>query len=231
MSNLISRQIKQRPYEKLLEMEPSMTTAYTLGTAETWNPTSSQMVPHSNWDFVFSDADPLTIGGFQDLEDPAALLESLASFEHSTSNESSLAVSNDHFASLLQAAGEAAAQTGHDQSRRSVSHLASQIETAADQFGNSTAHGFARRKRKRQEEDSFGFITNKHQKHGDSDSEEGYRLARDHEIWGPEDEDEDRNSPALEGQPIPTADARAIGVHSAAALFRRPSEASKKYTS
>lgn len=171
-----------------------------------------------------------------DLEDPAALLESLANFEHGPSgNEANTAVSNDHFASLLQAAatatGEEAAQTGHDQSRRSTVQ-----STTPEQYGfPQSPPGSAQRKRKRHERDddqSFGFITSKQRRRSSPEDEE-QQLAREREIWGPEDNEDEGGSPALEYQqtPIATADARAVGVHSAAALFRRPSTASKKYTS
>jgi hypothetical protein len=60
------------------------------------------------------------------------------------------------------------------------------------------------------------------------------RLAREREIWGPdEDDDEVESEPTLfdyQQTSTVTANARAVGVHSAAALFRRPSKESKKYT-
>src|SRR5271169_5056324 len=57
-----------------------------------------------------------------DLTDPAALLESLANFEHPP--VSNTQISNDHFASLLQAAatagGQEAAQIDRGRARRST---------------------------------------------------------------------------------------------------------------
>lgn len=75
-----------------------------------------------------------------------------------------------------------------------------------------------------------------------SDTEEDVDgLARELDIWGPPDEDEERtincavdqqdsgpSTPAL--SPGLVSDARMAGIHAAAALFRRPSAASKKYT-
>ncbi|RKF64749.1 hypothetical protein OnM2_016071 [Erysiphe neolycopersici] len=75
-----------------------------------------------------------------------------------------------------------------------------------------------------------------------SDTEEDVDgLARELDIWGPPDEDEERifnstadqqdsgpSTPAL--SPGLVSDARLAGIHAAAALFRRPSAASKKYT-
>lgn len=94
-----------------------------------------------------------------------------------------------------------------------------------------------RRKRKRQEgdEQQLFFIVNKAPNKAPRRSsleDEEEQLAREREIWGPEYE-EDNGTAAFEYQhaPIVGADARAVGVHSAAALFRRPSPASKKYTS
>jgi hypothetical protein len=60
------------------------------------------------------------------------------------------------------------------------------------------------------------------------------QQAKEREIWGTEEYDEydyDDNASRYEGTPgVSSVDARAMGVHSAAALFRRPSERSKKYT-
>jgi hypothetical protein len=197
----------------------------------------SQMVQLPNSNSAVSNAYSVLgpSNSFQDLEDPAALLESLANFEHAqSSNEANTTVSNDHFASLLQAAatatGEEAAQTGQDQDRRGAIR-----STTPEQFASpqSPPSSDARRKRKRheREDQSFGFITNKAPRRSSPDDEE-QRLAREREIWGPEYTEED--TPATfeyQHTALAGADARAAGVHSAAALFRRPSTASKKYTS
>jgi hypothetical protein len=193
-------------------------------------------------DFIFSDAYPSTglSNSFQDMEDPAALLESLASFEHPPpGNEGLTPVSNDHFASLLQAAaatagGQEAAQKDHTQPGRNTT------PRRIEQYGFlQKSPPKENRSKRRRDEDSgrtFGFITTarsiKRQKQSVQDEDEE-QLAKEREIWGPEDNDEPDESAIFEYQhsPTATADARAVGVHSAAALFRRPSTASKKYTS
>ena len=168
---------------------------------------------------------------FQNLDDPAALLESLAAFDHvPSSNEANTTGSNDQFASLLQAAatatGQEAAQDEHDQESQSPAPeqlIQSQGPPSSD----------VRRKRTQTEldEETFGWVTNKAPRRL-SPEDDAEQLAREREIWGPEDNDE-ATMIALENQytPLAGADARAAGVHSAAALFRRPSTASKKYTS
>lgn len=200
---------------------------------------------------VFSDAYPSTglSSGLQDLDDPAALLESLANFEHPPSNNGLPAVSNDHFESLLQAVAtaggqEAAAQAGRGRNRRGARQSTTSNQFSFPQSPQTSAR--PKRKRPQEEEEqeeeeqeeeddesSFGFIiTSKRQKQRQA-ADDPEQLAREREIWGPEDEDEEDGSTALARQHniVAAADARAAGVHSAAALFRRPSAASKKYTS
>ncbi|CZS93394.1 hypothetical protein WAI453_000985 [Rhynchosporium graminicola] len=65
-----------------------------------------------------------------------------------------------------------------------------------------------------------------------SDDDEAEQLALERELWGPpEGENEDSISRSeQQDSPVPGIDARAFGLHSATALFRRPSSASKKYT-
>jgi hypothetical protein len=187
-------------------------------------------------DCLFSDA--YSIAGlsnsFRDLEeeDPAALLETLASFEHPVvSNEERSNVSNDHFASLLQAvatAGEGTAQTDLLQTRESSG------PSTSDTYGffNRPFPVETRFKRKRNDvgDRGFGFVSpSKRRKTTLPDDEE--ELAREREIWGPPSDDDDVSTKcSVQHSPVATADARAVGVHSAAALFRRPSAASKKYT-
>lgn len=171
--------------------------------------------------------------GFQGLDDPAALLESLAAFDHLPSSNETTAASNDHFASLLQAAatatGEEAAHNEYDQG----SEVASQSQTPEQLEAPASLPGLeTHRKRKQDERDepTYALIANKSARRSSSE-EEAEQLAREREIWGPDD-DELALGGTFEHQytPIPGADARAAGVHSAAALFRRPSVASKKYT-
>jgi hypothetical protein len=204
-------------------------------------------------EYLFSDAYP-TAGlsnSYQDMDDHSALLGTLVAFEHPPTNDPRASVSNDHFASLLQAAGvtlegEEIAQTEGGQEQGN-----------AAQPGQSSTYGFFKRtfdleprsKRKRMArgfgEDmgaekengrSYGLISNKRRKRTPS-PEDPDQLAREHEIWGPEspeagedDEDSDVPDDSFQQTPVSTAKARALGVHSAAALFRRPSKASKKYT-
>lgn len=199
-------------------------------------------------EYSFSDAYPTTAlsNSYQDMDDPAALLESLAAFEHPAGNNARNAVSNDHFASLLQAAATAGGAE--------IAHAEGNEHDNGGQTGQSDAYGFFRRtfdpeprpKRKRAarglsngevnaEDDrrSHSLSPNKRRKKTPL-PEDPDQLAREREIWGSEeDEAEDDNVSVSEHSfqhiPISTANARKIGVHSAAALFRRPSAASKKY--
>jgi hypothetical protein len=202
-------------------------------------------------EYSFSDAYPTTglSNSYQDMDDSAALLGSLAAFEHPPSNNARTSVSNDHFASLLRAAETAG---GVEIAQAEGSH--EQDSTA--QSGQSDTYGFfkrtfepdARPKRKRtargrnseidaeqEEAQSYGLVSNKRRKKS-LPPDDPDQLAREREIWGPEspedEQDNDVSSPEeIVQQPqISTATARALGVHSAAALFRRPSKASKKYT-
>ena len=172
---------------------------------------------------------------FPSLDDPAALLESLAAFDHvPSSNETNTTGSNDQFASLLQAAatatGQEAAQDEHDQERGNAS-----LSPAPEQLipSQGLPNSDVRRKRAQAEldEETLGWVTNKAPRRS-SPEDDAEQLAREREIWGPDDNDE-ATMTAFEYQhkPLAGADARAAGVHSAAALFRRPSMASKKYTS
>ena len=172
-----------------------------------------------------------------DLEDPAALLESLANYEHPPQTD--VQISNDHFASLLQAAATAGGQEAAQVDRGAIRRSTRQSRPA-DQLNAARDYTPERRSRRQQNggfgaPDTEGFVTrgNKRKRPID-DVDEEEQLAREREIWGPEDlEDEDHSFDENQyaGAPIATTDARAAGVHSAAALFRRPSNASKKYTS
>ena len=194
-------------------------------------------------DFTFSAAYPSTglSNSFQDMEDPAALLESLASFEHPPpSNEGPTPGSNDHFESLLQAVERAEGQAGPPKEHGQTGRNSTPRRTEQHGFSQKSPLNENRSKRRRDEDEddgrTFGFIktsrSSKRQKQSVQDEDEE-QLAKEREIWGPEENDEQDGSTAFEYQhsPIATADARAVGVHSAAALFRRPSTASKKYTS
>ena len=161
---------------------------------------------------------------YQDLDDPSALLGSIAYYEHPEND-----TSHDHFASLLQAATTATeaenAQIGHG--HNGGSRTQSMI---SDQFGFPNLSTGAKRKRGGDEYPRF--IKTKIPKKKSLNNEEEELKTR--EIWGPEEEEEEEDElmeTEFQQSPAITANARAAGVHSAAALFRRPSSASKKYTS
>ncbi|TAQ84139.1 hypothetical protein B7494_g7533 [Chlorociboria aeruginascens] len=165
----------------------------------------------------------------QGVDDHAALLKGLANFNHpptanaNSTNETSSSCANDHFASLLEAAATAGEVVAQTHPNNSIS-------------GPPSDFGFIRTaKRKRTEprdEQQFGFILPSTKgKRRRLNEDEDDQLAREREIWGSDNDDND-DGPKVDYQQIsiPTADARAVGVHSAVALFRRPSVASKKYT-
>lgn len=159
--------------------------------------------------------------------DPVALLETLANFEHPPAP--SLPPSNDHFASLLEAAA-ASADVVRDGPRDIVRALRRTTRQSRAQEPPSSDP--ISRKRNQDIDDQLLLIGPKRPKlsHGDHESEA--RLAREREIWG--DEEESVNDIDFERSydhdPHAVSQARAIGVHSAAALFRKPTAASKKYT-
>ncbi|KAF4626995.1 hypothetical protein G7Y89_g11166 [Cudoniella acicularis] len=181
----------------------------------------------------------------EDMEDSAALLGSLAGFAHvpGNSDDHAASVSNDHFASLLEAAatagGEEAARQGHAQ--RPQSPLLSRGNGAIAFFNSGS-------KRKRNGEDEatprnekrskrLGFIkpTRKQQQQEERLAAEEQQDAFEREIWGPELPDGESNDDwdAEKSQWVrprnAAKNARALGVQSAAALFRKPSAASRKY--
>ena len=205
--------------------------------------------------FTFSDTYPST--DFDDL-DPATLLESLANFEHPVPSSELPTVtepptlpehpvsSERHFESLLQAAASADSQEAAQASRGQNKSPAKQ-PTATHQFGtpnnangNTTITTTRKRKRKPRQvedeesaDDNFGFIVTKATRRKRRLRDTPEELAEEYEIWGSELEgDGDGDGSQLDGRTfsLERADPRAAGVHSAAALFRRPSAASKKYT-
>ncbi len=165
-----------------------------------------------------------------DLADPAALLESLANFEHPSSS-SNAQVSNDHFASLLQAAatagGQEAAQVDTGRTTRQ-SRATEQLAFPQDRTPKSQSK---RKLDKPHSEETHTPVRtgNKRRKRSDL-TEDEEQLAREREIWGPDELEEDHSEAQYEYPPMGASDARAAGVHSAAALFRRPTAASKKYS-
>lgn len=173
-----------------------------------------------------------------DLTDPAALLESLASYEHPPPS-SNIPISNDHFASLLQAAaatagGQDVALRDSDQSRNTTTQSRSgrEFDDTANYIPES---GSQQNHKEAGATETRGAVTRSSKRRRVVDEvEEAEQLARERAIWGPEEPEEDDNSdyePHYEHLAISTSDARAAGVASAVALFRRPSSASKKYTS
>ncbi|KFY34753.1 hypothetical protein V494_06507 [Pseudogymnoascus sp. VKM F-4513 (FW-928)] len=197
--------------------------------------------------------------------DPVTLLEALANFDTTPMNNrantrtgsqdgqrhdpQSHQFSNDHFASLLQAA-ETAGQTQENDNVRMDNrkrYTRAQITSRwGGPPGSAThfrppvprAHGEKRKQSPSAAQlpdpaPASGFIKpgtrRKKTKEVDPD-----QLAREHAIWGSASESDndadDGEETHRSGPQVSTSDARAAGVHSAAALFRRPTPASKKYT-
>lgn len=201
-------------------------------------------------EFYFTDAYPTTglSSSYQDMAESTALLGSLAAFEHPPSTDERTPVSNDHFASLLRAA-ETAVGAEIAQAEGEQDNAGQSGEPDTYDFFRRTFDPEPRPKRKRtarganrdevdaEQEDgrSYGLVSNKRRKRTPS-PEDPDQLAREREIWGPEtpeaEEDNEGSIPddSFPQNPMSTAEARSHGVHSAAALFRRPSKASKKYT-
>jgi hypothetical protein len=178
-----------------------------------------------------------------DLDDPAALLESLANFEHPQST-CNVPISNDHFASLLQAAATA----GQDVGRINTGQIREQ--SAAEEHlgiyqsapGSSSSHldvegpqSFTGRGNKRKRTSSEIDEVEKCSEIDDaeqcSEVDEEERLARERELWGPEEDDTSSLSFQYDHLPIGVSDARNADAYPATALFRRPSATSKKSTS
>lgn len=175
-------------------------------------------------------------------EDPVELLESLSNYEQS-STSNNVPISNDHFASLLRAAATAGGQDSLQGTPGSAVRPPRQYtRTAAQLELLQQPSEPARLTRKRlfeaaaRDESTLvtSRITRRRQEQDEDDMDEEAQLRLENEIWGPEEEDEEENlfvGAMYESPPVGASDARALGVHSAAALFRRPSRASKKYTS
>ncbi|KAH8815610.1 hypothetical protein F5884DRAFT_772917 [Xylogone sp. PMI_703] len=162
--------------------------------------------------------------------DPAALLESLANYEfNSSETQGHINVSNAHFASLLQAAANAGeGEAGQKDHENGVSTRSKAI---ASQYGFPPEPPNNRSKKRRQDQpndEQFGFILpNKPKRPKVREPEDPEELALEREIWGPEEGEEANEPISPSGNVITT---KIPGVHSASALFRKPSAASKKYT-
>jgi len=189
-------------------------------------------------DFTYVETGLLQSQQDLDLDDPAALLESLANFEHPPAS-SNAPISNDHFASLLQAAatagGEEAARIDLGKTRRSTRQSRATEELVTKQKDTHEVRPRRRLNDKPNLTESHDFVTRgTKRKRVLDETDEEEQLRREREIWGPEEPEEENpfdQEPQYGHSPIATSEARAAGVHSAAALFRRPSSASKKYTS
>ncbi len=204
-------------------------------------------------DYLFEDdeeeAYPVTgLDSSLDLEDPAALLESLANFSHEQAPHAETrqaAVSNDQFESLLQAAATAGEASLEDHSQVGGSYSLFDQSDTYEYFKRSfdplgTNPKLAKRKRNQdngrqsEEHDDSDMLFRAPSKRPrrEPQPEDEDQLARERAIWGPEEGEEGHNTSEFERYPSPisTADARAVGLHSATALFRRPTAASKKYT-
>lgn len=182
-------------------------------------------------------------GGAQEM-DPSTqeLLQSLADFSHTLPAQENPAPihETDHFASLLEAAatagGHEASQESNGQARRSTRQSAAvgQHEGSPAMVPVAQTQGHHAGKRKRGAGDGDN-VRMRHDNAKRRRKDDPDQLARQREIWGPDEEDENEHEgdSIFENEqppPIDLADVKAAGVHSAVALFRRPSQASRKYT-
>ncbi len=188
--------------------------------------------------------------------DHATLLGNLASYEHiplmhapnsncaeQDRSHSANHFENDHFASLLQAAATA----GQNQEDERPSHYDPHFRTQSHDWDHSRETFPGRRsslpqshKRKHSETGSTPSSDSRQIRQRKNFDTDDAQIAREREIWPDSDgegegEGEGEAQPAAEEPartytPLSPSSARAIGVHSAAALFRKPTAASKKYT-
>ncbi|PBP19611.1 hypothetical protein BUE80_DR009674 [Diplocarpon rosae] len=168
--------------------------------------------------------------------DPAALPENFANFPLSqlSPTETRTTSINDQFESLLKAAATAGEEnTGWDCSQVGESFTRfEQFETYEHYKHTSDAthaNQVEHQKRKRDVADSeqLGESDTGPKRRKKTTQEDIDQLARERAIWGPEDDEQQENSTTDQHSPVSDAGAR---LHSAMALFRRPSAASKKYT-
>lgn len=170
---------------------------------------------------------------YEDL-DPAALLESLANYEFTPSEtQDHMNASNSHFASLLKAAVTAeegeTSQRDTDGSRLRGHSTGIPAQEPFPQQPVATGSRKRRQTRGNAEEEQFGFILpNKSKRAKVREPEDPDELALEREIWGPEEGEDANENMTSSGSSVTT---KIPGVHSASALFRKPSAASKKYTS
>lgn len=193
-------------------------------------------ITHSSPDIKSTVKSNYFIGDAFDDMDSAALLESLANYQpepnHDTNGQFNSNESNS-FERLLEAAATAESQEAHGNGVGG--HQSPEINTSA-LFPSSSPdlpkddRTFS--KRKRSEEPSQSAAKPKPSKR--QKAFEAEYEAREQEIWGTEEYDEDYIDAAIAENERMRESAnlkpRDVGVHQAAALFRRPTAASKKYT-
>ena len=181
---------------------------------------------------------------YEDL-DTAVLLQSLADFEHPPSHiESQYAAEpatvsdpptsiNSQSLSPLREAftndGAASAHVSRRQTRlRTTAFVSSELGPSGNPYKTK------KRKPAVEHEDNdgvdVGFVrTSKARRKKRAQADAGH-LASGRKIWGPGYGKEGYgNGTLMRRAPVTGSDARAVGVQSAAALFRQPSAASKKY--
>lgn len=174
----------------------------------------------------------------ESINDPLALLDDLASYDQTpVSSVTTNPVPTGHFASLLEAAATAnGAELLGNSGRNSIHVHDDNSSTSSPGFllGRSTP---VKRKQTgvQAKNELFGTsVTNsKRRKPGRETSveeEDPDQIARERAIWGVEDEEPLSTFEFSTTAAEVAEDARNAGVHSAAALFRKPTAASKKYT-
>lgn len=148
---------------------------------------------------------------------------------------------NHHFASLLQAAATAGQSQEND--RRSHYETHSRDSRSLQEWNTHSLNGQQQprnqpQRRKHSEishdassapntEPSSLWNRSTRRKLTDADNA---ALARERAIWGPESDHSENEESSQSYTPLSPSSARTAGVHSAAALFRKPTPASKKYT-
>lgn len=148
---------------------------------------------------------------------------------------------NDHFASLLQAAATAGQNQENDHRSHYETH--SRDSQPLREWNTHSLNGQQQQRsqpqrRKHSEishdatstpntEPSSLWNRSTRRKLTDADNA---ALARERAIWGPESDHSENEEASQSYTPLSPSSARAAGVHSAAALFRKPTPASKKYT-
>jgi hypothetical protein len=185
--------------------------------------------------FCLCHSNPIIGDHFDDM-DSAALLESLANFEPQPTHETPApanANENHSFERLLEAAATAGGQEAQENGVET--QPSSQVDTAVSRSNSRIDTPQSERtssKRKRTGEPKQATPRQRPgKKQKTFETEHEALKAKEREIWGTEEYEEgdyDENHARYER--TPGLKPRAMGVHSAAALFRRPSEKSRKYT-